>query len=72
MGINDYLFLSIVIIFCILWIYNGFLKEYIQKDKNLNSVLLNMVGLSIILLILNVVDHFIYGQILIKKEKFIL
>ena len=27
------MFLSIVIIFCILWIYDGFLKEYIQKRQ---------------------------------------
>jgi hypothetical protein len=33
MGINDYLFLSIVVIFCILWIYEGILKEYIQKRQ---------------------------------------
>ena len=33
MGINDYLFLSIVVVFCILWIYDGILKEYIQKRQ---------------------------------------
>lgn len=72
MRINDYLFLSIVVIFCILWIYDGILKEYIKKRQKPKFRPAEYGWAEYYSPYLNVGDHFIYGQILIKKENFIL